>query len=68
MKNSIEPEIFVKEISMCRDLSEKNGGRCNWGECDRCGVIPLLYKLNGGGIVEKKDEIEELKRVSLRGS
>lgn len=43
-------ETFDKEISMCRELSQKNSGKCNWGECKKCGVIPLLYKLGRGEI------------------
>lgn len=58
-------EIFEKEIAMCRELSKKNGGKCNWGECEKCGVIPLLYKLGKGEIYEKTDEVKKLKRNIL---
>lgn len=51
---------------MCRELSKKNGGKCNWGECEKCGVIPLLFKLSRGDVVEKEDDVKELKRVTLQ--
>lgn len=47
---------------MCRKLSRENGGKCNWGECETCGVIPLLYKLHKGVLLEKKEEIEAVKK------
>jgi len=61
----MEKEIFEKEISMCRELFKKNNGKCNWGECEKCGVIPLLYKLGKGEIYEKEEEIKNLKKVVL---
>lgn len=57
----MEQEIFERKLAMCADLSKKNGGKCNWGECDKCGVIPLLYKLGKGEIVEKEDDVKQLK-------
>jgi hypothetical protein len=62
----MEKEIFEKEIAMCRELSKKNSGRCNWGECDKCGVIPFLYKIGKGEFYEKKDEIEKIKKSVLQ--
>ncbi|HNX10994.1 MAG TPA: hypothetical protein PKI61_02535 [bacterium] len=59
-------ETFLKETALCRDLSTKNGGHCNWGECDKCGVIPLLYKLGKGKIYEKEDEVKELRKTTLQ--
>lgn len=61
----MEKEIFDKEISMCRKLSHDNGGKCNWGECEKCGVIPMLYKLAKGEIYEKKDEVKKLRKDVL---
>jgi len=61
----MDEEIFEKEKGQCRDLSKKNGGRCNWGECAKCGVIPFMYKLAEGKIYEKEDEVKELKREVL---
>ena len=63
--NNMKKETFEKEIAMCRELSKKNGGKCNWGECEKCGVAPLLYKLGEGKVVEKEDEVERLKRDIL---
>lgn len=62
----MEKEIFEKEIAMCRKLSKKNGGKCNWGECQKCGVIPLLYKLGKGKLYENKDEIEKIRKARLK--
>lgn len=63
MKNK---EAFEEEIAMCRKLWRKNGGKCNWGECEKCGVIPLLYKLFRGKIYEKEDDVKKLKRTILQ--
>jgi hypothetical protein len=60
-KNEISKEIFDREMSMCKKLNKKNGGKCCWGECKSCGVIPLLYKLHKGELLEKAEEIEEVK-------
>ncbi|MEI8096790.1 MAG: hypothetical protein WCG73_01640 [Candidatus Moraniibacteriota bacterium] len=53
---------FEKEVSMCKDLYHKNQGSCAWGKCVTCGVIPLLYKLHEGTLVEKEDAIKALKK------
>lgn len=58
----MDQEIFEKEIAICRESNGKNGGRCNWGECAKCGVIPLLYKIYKGEFLENKDEIEKVKK------
>ncbi len=58
---NMDREIFEKEIALCRMLSKKNGGKCAWGECSKCGVIPLLYKLHKKIVVEKDDEVIALK-------
>lgn len=62
----MQKEIFKREIAMCKKLSKKNGGKCNWGECEKCGVIPLLYKLGKGKVYEKIGEIKKLKRIILQ--
>jgi hypothetical protein len=59
--NQISKEIFQKETSMCRKLALKNGNKCNWGECDKCGVIPLLHKLCDGKLLEDKTEVQDAK-------
>jgi hypothetical protein len=62
----MEKEIFEKEITICKQLSKKGGGRCNWGECEKCGVIPLLYKLGKGEFYENKEDIERIKKIALQ--
>jgi len=57
----MEKEIFDKELNICKELSQKNKGKCHWGECDKCGVVPLLYKLYQGKIYESEEEIKNLK-------
>ena len=59
-------KTFEKEIVMCQKLSKKNGGKCNWGECKKCGVIPLLYKLFEGKNYEEKHELKELRRMIFK--
>jgi hypothetical protein len=61
----MEKEVFEKEIAMCRELSKKNGGKCTWGECDKCGVIPLLYKIGKGEFYDNDDEIKRIKTEVL---
>jgi len=63
----MENEIFEKEIAMCKRLSHKNNGRCNWGECSKCGVIPLLHKIYKGEIFEDEEKIKKLKENILNG-
>jgi len=58
----MEKEIFDKEILICKEMSKKNGGKCKWGVCKKCGVIPLLYKLHKGDLLEDSKEIIEIKR------
>lgn len=62
----MDKETFEKEIAMCMELSRENGGKCNWGECEKCGVILLLYKLGKGELYEDRDEIEKVKRATLQ--
>ncbi len=62
----MEKEVFEKEIAICRKLSQKNGGKCNWGECEKCGVVPLLYKLSKGEFYDNKEEIEKIKKLALQ--
>ncbi|MFA5127487.1 MAG: hypothetical protein WC457_00605 [Patescibacteria group bacterium] len=62
-KNVIKKEIFEREISLCKKLSLDNGGKCGWGVCAKCGAIPLLYKLHKGILLEKPDEIKQVKKI-----
>lgn len=50
---------------MCKKLSREKGSECNWGECGKCGVIPLLYKLHKGKFLEKQKDILEAKNNIL---
>ena len=61
-KNEISKTVFEREIALCQKLSKKDK-KCNWGKCKDCGVIPLLYKLHKGILVEDKKELEKLKSV-----
>lgn len=54
--------IFEVESSICRDLHKQNGGMCNWGECEKCGVIPFMYKIFRGEQVEDLEKIKEIKK------
>jgi radical SAM superfamily enzyme YgiQ (UPF0313 family) len=56
----ITAEVFEKEISMCQRLYKEKKG-CNWGKCENCAVIPLLYKLGKGELYESEDEVKKLK-------
>lgn len=66
MKGKFNKKIFESEIALCKELSSRGGGKCNWGECAKCGVIPLLYKLGKGKIFEKEKEIKELRRITFQ--
>ena len=58
----MDQETFEKELDMCRRLSGENGGRCNWGECAHCGVIPLLHKLRHGVLLESTEAVESARK------
>ena len=60
--NGIDKETFVRELSLCKRLCRENGGRCNWGVCETCGVIPLLYKLHRGVLLEAPSDIQQARR------
>lgn len=59
----ISKEVFDKEIEMCRQLNKKNSGKCNWGVCSQCGVLPILMKLYEGKILEDSAEINKMKNI-----
>lgn len=61
----MDQATFDKEIAMCQKLSNENGGKCCWGECEKCGVIPFLHKLLHGKVYENEEEIKEIKRTIL---
>lgn len=54
--------IFDRETAICRDLHNENGGSCNWGECDKCGVIPFMYKIFNDEYVEDLEGIKKIKK------
>lgn len=56
----MDKEIFEKELGMCRKLHHEKKG-CNWGACATCGVIPALYKLHKGILLENEEEIRKVK-------
>jgi hypothetical protein len=63
---NMDNEVFLKEIAICKKMFKKNGGRCKWGECDKCGVIPLLYKLGRGEVLDDKADILRIKNDVLK--
>jgi hypothetical protein len=56
----MDQAIFEKELAMCKKLHHEKKG-CNWGKCDSCGAIPLLYKLHKGVILEDEESIRKVK-------
>lgn len=60
-KGLVKKDVFDKEIALCKMLSAKHGGKCGWGKCKDCGVVPFLYKLHKGKLLEKPDEIRKIK-------
>lgn len=65
-KNSISKEVFERELFLCHKLSQKDGGKCNWGLCKDCGAIPLLFKLHKGELLENPEEIKKTKDKVLK--
>lgn len=63
----LESKIFNSEIAMCQKHFQKKG-KCKWGECAKCGVIPLLFKLGKGELYEDEEKIAELKEKVLNPS
>lgn len=59
----IDQETYEREVKLCKQLSKENGGKCGWGECKDCGVIPLLIKLHKGELIEDSEEIKNVKSV-----
>lgn len=64
--NIISKEVYEKEVELCRKLSKENGGKCCWGTCESCGVIPCLHKLYKGEVVDAADKVKELKDQFLK--
>jgi len=57
-------DVYKKETKMCSKMFKEKQG-CAWGKCAECGVVPLLHKLETGEILEKEEEIKELKNKIL---
>ena len=49
---------------MCRKLYKKSKG-CKWGKCADCGVVPLLYKLYKGEVIENKRDVNKFRNKVL---
>ena len=64
-KNVIKKEVFEREITLCQKLSKENKGKCGWGKCQDCGVIPLLIKLHKGQLLEDPVKIAKIKKKIL---
>lgn len=65
-KNIIRKEVFGREIKLCQMLSKEHRGKCGWGKCKDCGVVPLLIKLYKGQLLEKPSEIKKAKSKLIR--
>ena len=61
-KNIIKKEVFNREIALCKMLSKENKGKCGWGKCQDCGVIPLLWKLYKGQLLDTPAKIIKIKK------
>lgn len=60
-KNVIGREVFEREIALCQKLNQENKGKCGWGKCRDCGVIPFLIKLHKGQLLEDPTQIKKTK-------
>ena len=61
-KNIIKKEVFDREIALCQMLFKKNKGKCGWGKCKECGVVPLLYKLHKGKLLDKPAKLSKVRK------
>jgi hypothetical protein len=64
-KGLITKEVFDREIALCKNLSHE-AGKCSWGVCENCGVIPLLYKLHRGQLIETPEELQKIREEVLK--
>ena len=60
-RQNVFTTINTLNYTLCQNLSKENKGKCGWGECKKCGVLPLLHKLHNGILVEDPKEIKELR-------
>ena len=63
---NITEELFQNELAICKVLAKENNQKCGWGTCKNCGVIPLLYKLHKGEIIENPEELKRIKDKHLK--
>ena len=61
-KNVIKKEVFDREIALCKMLFKENKGKCGWGKCKDCGVIPFLYKLHKGKLIDKPAGLAKIRK------
>lgn len=66
LKSELNKKVFDRKVAMCRKLSAENKGKCNWGNCQECGVLPLLIKLHKGILLEESKEIKKEKVKLLK--
>ena len=67
-KTGLKKKVFNREIALCKKLSREHKGKCGWGKCKDCGVIPLLYKLHKGKLLEKPAEIKKAKSKIIKST
>jgi len=60
-KGLIDKDVFDREIALCKEMYDNDGGCC-WGRCKDCGVVPLLNKLYKGELVDDGAELKNLKK------
>lgn len=65
-KNIVGKEVFDREIELCKMLSKENRGKCGWGICKNCGVVPLVIKLHKGVLLEKDKDISKARDKYLK--
>lgn len=65
-KNVISKKVFDREVALCRMLSKNKKGKCGWGKCKNCGVVPLLVKLHKAKLLEKFQDINASRRKYLK--
>ena len=56
----VDKETYERELALCKKFYKEKGG-CGWGRCKTCGVLPLLYKLHKGVLLEG-EELEKFRK------
>ncbi len=64
-KNVISEEVYEREMQLCKNLSFENWWKCGWWVCKDCWVLPLLYKLHKGKLLEDPECIKKFKNEIL---